>query len=289
MSNTPSVYPNAIDDHLRIPLRPTVARLSESEDPASWGLPEAKNENSHSDLHHAENNSIKKIQRHVLVDDSVSSHDHSDPYDIDYSSEYYQTHPTTKKGRRLRVQNTHVFTDNTNPDAIEAGPPDESAETIHHSVGTDDNLGEFQAVSGRLWRKKHMDDVPDSMFEDLDHLGDEWNRGEYPGDNLKDILLAIVAYINMLEQKIEDTKDELENQISDLDSNTKKMIQNILNKIWGGATLNPDGTINWGKGQNMKIPMADLNIFSTANPNNSTTANSIRSRDNITNNDIKAQ
>ena len=88
MSNTPSVYPNAIDDHLRIPLRPTVARLSEAESPEDYGLPEAKNENSHSDLHYAENNSIKKIQRHALVDDSVSSHDHSDPYDIDYSSEY---------------------------------------------------------------------------------------------------------------------------------------------------------------------------------------------------------
>lgn len=146
MSNTPSVYPTSIDDHLRIPLRPTVARLSEAESPEDYGLPEAKNENSHSDLHHAENNSIKMIERHALVDDSVSSHDHSDPYNVDYSSEYYQTHPTTKKGRRLRVQNTHVFTDNTNPNAIEAGPPDSSREVIHHTIGT----GANQAAPGNL-------------------------------------------------------------------------------------------------------------------------------------------
>ena len=284
MSNTPSVYPTSIDDHLRIPLRPTVARLSEAESPEDYGLPEAKNENSHSDLHHAENNSIKMIERHALVDDSVSSHDHSDPYNVDYSSEYYQTHPTTKKGRRLRVQNTHVFTDNTNASNVMAGHPDETAETIHHSVGVDDNLGEFQAVSGRLWRKKHMDDVPDSMLEDLDKLKDKW-PDTYPGDNLKDILLLLVKRIIKLETELANLKQTVENNAN----KTNGTFQQILNKIWGGVTLNPDGTINWGQGKNMRIPMADLNIFSTANPNASTTANSIRSRDNITNNDIKAQ
>lgn len=284
MANTTSVYPSNIDDHLQIPLTPAVAKLSEAEAPEDYGLPIATNENAHPDLHHAENNSIKALERHALVDDSVSSHDHSDPYNVDYSLPQYMEHPNTKKGRKLRVQNTHVFTDNTNATDIMAGHPDESAETIHHSVGLDDGLGEFQAVSGRLWRKKHMQDVPDSMFEDLDNLGKEWPE-DYPGDNLKDILLMLINRIIELEAKVEGLEEELDK----LKDSTGGTFEQILNKIWGGATLNPDGTINWGQGENMRIPMADLNIFSDANPTSATTANSIRSRDNITDADIKAQ
>lgn len=62
-------------------------------------------------------------------------------------------------------------------------------------------------------------------------------------------------------------------------------INAILSKIYGGGTLNSDGTITWPN--NYKVPVADINIFSgTASPSGSTYSNALRSRA-LSNNDIK--
>lgn len=63
-------------------------------------------------------------------------------------------------------------------------------------------------------------------------------------------------------------------------------LQAILNKVFGGGTINSDGSITWGDSVG-KIPVADLNIFAgTATPTNTTYNNALRTR-NITTNDIK--
>lgn len=62
-------------------------------------------------------------------------------------------------------------------------------------------------------------------------------------------------------------------------------INAILSKIYGGGTLNSDGSITWPN--NYKVPVADINIFSgTASPSGSTYSNALRSRA-LSNNDIK--
>lgn len=286
MSNTVSVYPNSIDDHLRIPLSPTQARLSEAESPDDYGTPLAKNENSHSDLHHAENNSIKQIEQHSIPDDSISSHDHSDPWDVDYSLDAYRLHPSRKKGRKLRIQNTHVFTDNSVASVAQASRPDSDATGIHHSVGLDDNLGNYQAVSGSLWRKKHLHEVPDSFFEQTNTLVSKWDTTivQYPGDSIVKIIVALLDEIKKLKAVDDANKADADNKFRIVN----RTLGDLVNKIWGGATINADGSINWGKGQNMRIPMADLNFFSASDPNNNTTANAIRSRD-LQNNDVRSK
>lgn len=64
-----------------------------------------------------------------------------------------------------------------------------------------------------------------------------------------------------------------------------KAINAILSKIYGGGTLNSDGSITWPN--TSKIPVADLNIFAgTASPTDSTYSSALRSRS-ISTNDIK--
>ena len=67
-------------------------------------------------------------------------------------------------------------------------------------------------------------------------------------------------------------------------------LKDIIAKVWGDASINSDGTVDWGKGNNswQKIPIADLNIFSTSSVDDNTVANSIRSRA-LHDDDIKAQ
>ena len=65
-------------------------------------------------------------------------------------------------------------------------------------------------------------------------------------------------------------------------------VNDIISKIYGKPTIGSDGHVNWGSASNLKIPMADLNIFSTSNPDNNTVADSIRSRD-LADDDIKVQ
>lgn len=75
--------------------------------------------------------------------------------------------------------------------------------------------------------------------------------------------------------------DAIESQLGK-DKNT---IEAIINKIFGGGTINEDGTITWPNTD--KIPVADLNIFSgTASPDGSTYSNALRSRS-LSDNDIK--
>lgn len=283
MSDTAPRYPAGIDTNLKIPRTPSVARLSEAEAPQDYGFV-GENQNSHSDLHHAENNSIQQMERSLTPDFNSTSHDHSDAWNVDYSLPEWKEYPSKKHGRKLRVRNTHVFSDNSNPTNAQESRPDVDFVGIHHSLGGDDDLGDYQAVSGALWKKKNLPDVPDSMFDQLNQLINQWLKDylPYPGDNLKNILVALL-------QKIKDNEDKLNNRIDELEKEIEKnqgVMEDIIKHIWG-VQINPDGTIKWPDDR-MKIPMGDLNIFSDANPDNNTKRNAIRTRD-LSNADIKTQ
>lgn len=89
------------------------------------------------------------------------------------------------------------------------------------------------------------------------------------------------------------TKKYVDDNISTVNSILTKhdnTLKAIIAKVWGGAAINSDGTVDWGKGNNswQKIPIADLNIFSASSVDDNTVANSIRSRS-LHDDDIKAQ
>ena len=275
MSDMASRYPVSVDNHLKIPRTPAVARLSENEAPEDYGFP-GQNENSHPDLHNAENNSIKSIERHALVDDSSFSHDHSDPYNVDYSQEAYMEHPNTKKGRQLRVQNTHVFTNNKTALDKMSTYPDTDFDGVHHSLGKDGSIADYQAVSGKMWKDKGLQHVPDHYFDTVDQLKDKWDSSiiKYPGDNLADQIVAILAGMKAI-------KDQL--------GKNDKTFQAILDKVYKGGRVNSDGTITWGQPEVWaKIPIGNLNVFSQSNPNADTIIGAIRTRG-IENADIRSQ
>lgn len=275
MSDMASRYPVSVDNHLKIPRTPAVARLSENEAPEDYGFP-GQNENSHPDLHNAENNSIKSIERHALVDDSSFSHDHSDPYNVDYSQEAYMEHPNTKKGRQLRVQNTHVFTNNKTALDKMSTYPDTDFDGVHHSLGKDGSIADYQAVSGKMWKDKGLQHVPDHYFDTVDQLKGKWDSSivKYPGDNLADQIVAILAGMKAI-------KDQL--------GKNDKTFQAILDKVYKGGRVNSDGTITWGQPEIWaKIPIGNLNVFSQSNPNADTIIGAIRTRG-IENADIRSQ
>lgn len=303
MANIQSKYPQQVDEQLKIPRTPTVAKLSEAEAPDDFGYA-GQNENSHSDLHAAENNSIKALERHALVDDSSFSHDHSDPYDVDYSSESYALHPDSKKGRQLRVKNTHVFTNNKTASDMMSTFPDTDFSGIHHSLGGDDGIGLYQGVSGTMWRNKGLIHVPDHYFDSVDQLGGKWDSSViiWPGNDLAAQILALMTRMKNLLTRVtnlENRVDKHEQQINDLiaKSNSYKSrldgidrtLRDILAKVYKGGTINSDGSITWGQPETWaRIPIGDLNIFSKNVPDNNTMVNSIRTR-NLHDDDVRVQ
>lgn len=66
-------------------------------------------------------------------------------------------------------------------------------------------------------------------------------------------------------------------------------LQDIINKVYGGGTIGTDGHVTWNYGNdNSKIPLGNLNIFAgISSPSGNDFDNAIRSRDNITVNDLK--
>lgn len=287
MSDIESRYPYGIDEQLMVPLTPRVARLSEPEAPQDELNPDAKNVNSHTDLHAAVNNAIRQIERHVLVDDAVNTHDHSDEWNIDYSQEPWLSHPSLKRGRKLLVQNTHVFLDRSSATDSQSSAPDTDLSGIHHSLSSTDDGGDFQAASMQLWRRKNLHDLPDSMLDGMNELSDGWDSSvtPYPGDSMKGVILSLLSEIRSLKEKVSD----LETKLSSLEQRTDRTFDDVIGKIWGNPARADDGGVTWGVAANMRIPMADLNVFGGSDPTSETTANAIRSRDSLLESDIKAK
>lgn len=115
-----------------------------------------------------------------------------------------------------------------------------------------------------------------------------WVRagGKWTNDNISSINSNLTNRIDSLQSSVNSSVSSLQAASTKHDNTLKA----IIAKVWGGATINSDGTVNWGKGNNswQKIPIADLNIFSTSSVDDNTVANSIRSRS-LHDNDIKAQ
>lgn len=165
MDAVTSVYPQGVDT-LGVPLHPGETMLSQAQAEQDANVPAASSKLTHVESHAALSNAVQAIESAVAPDDTDSSRDHSDPYDVDYSQAPYNTTPSLKKGRQLRVQNTHVWSDtNGTPSVAESVSPDSTAGTIHHTVSvTPSSVSEYQAVGGGAWNALGLNTVPSNWF-----------------------------------------------------------------------------------------------------------------------------
>ena len=168
MDAVTSVYPHGVDT-LGVPLHPGETMLSQAQAAQDANVPAASSKLTHVESHAALSNAVQAIESAVAPDNTSTSRDHSDPYDVDYSQAPYSTTPSLKKGRQLRVQNTHVWSDtNGTPSAAESVSPDSTAETIHHTVSVSpSNVAEFQAVGGGAWNALGLNSVPSNWFNSV--------------------------------------------------------------------------------------------------------------------------
>lgn len=172
-NSTYSAYPQKIDQYT-IPLHPEATFLSQAEASSDQGNSNALNPYNHPQMHEAVNQSITNLEENTLIDNSSTSHDHSDPWNVDYSSNSYKNNPLSKKGRQLLIQNTHVTSDTHNtPTVQEAGSPDSTASAWHHTVSTDNSqVGAYQAVSGTIWNSLGLNTLPEDYFTDSSSIND---------------------------------------------------------------------------------------------------------------------
>ena len=166
MDAVTSVYPQGVDSTLGVPLHPGETMLSQAQAEQDVNVPAASSKLTHVESHKALSNAVQAVEGAVAPDNTNSSRDHSDPYNVDYSVAPYNTTPSLKKGRQLRVQNTHVWSDtNETPSVEQSVSPDSSAEGIHHSVSVSpSSVGEYQAVGGGAWNTLGLNSVPSGWF-----------------------------------------------------------------------------------------------------------------------------
>lgn len=87
--------------------------------------------------------------------------------------------------------------------------------------------------------------------------------------NLENDLTALTSTVNQHNQYIRDLRTDL----TSLKNSTAKTLADILAKVYGGGTIDPNtGAVTWGRGTGA-IPVSTINIFSTdANPNPASSA-----------------
>lgn len=89
-----------------------------------------------------------------------------------------------------------------------------------------------------------------------------------------------------IDNAINDLRTEVTNIINEMGNKHDQTLADIINKIYGGGTVNEDGTVTWNTSG--KAAVGDLNVFAgTSSPVEGTVANSLRSRS-LSDNDIKA-
>lgn len=166
MDAVTSNYPQGVDSSLGVPLHPGETMLSQAQATQDIDVPAASSKLTHVESHKALSNAVQAIESAVAPDNTATSRDHSDPYNVDYSQAPYSTTPSLKKGRQLRVQNTHVWSDtNETPSSEQSVSPDSTASAIHHTVSVSpSSVGEYQAVGGGAWNTLGLNEVPSEWF-----------------------------------------------------------------------------------------------------------------------------
>ena len=244
-----SQYPDGIDEY-NIPPDPGSTYLSQN--PNYPG--------NHATMHQAENDSIAMIEKSALVDNSATSHDHSDPWNVDYSQSRYVTEPTLKKGRQLQIQNTHIAADNPQPlTAEEASSADANPNSWHHTVVTsqlDNGAGntDYQAISWQLWNSLG-----------LSKLADDYFSTSLPRvlNNLQNWVTTFQDNIAQLQNQITDLQGGVPNLGAEFNAYYNQRCNQFLGEYPAGAILfNPTSNINQIPSGGITDNYAQVDLFS---------------------------
>ena len=120
---------------------------------------------------------------------------------------------------------------------------------------------------------KHQEAVLDHVHSDLG-FDDDFLPGDGGATSVK----------KYIDDKVGDLNTTLTGNIDALKTYIGNALGDILAKIYLGGELDEDGHITWPNEN--KVPIADLNVFSASDPNDSTVANAIRSRA-LSDNDVR--
>ena len=190
------------------------------------------------------------------------------------------------------------FTGNNMKDYV-----DKLCQHIHNDMGFDHHLvGDDNDVT-RNTIKKYIDGLRADLYKSIGVADPSSNSySASPDLNLSykkkygnkaqltnlDVKEYIDARCDDLQEGLtaaETRMGNIETNITNMGNKYKKAIEDILDKVYGGGSMNATtGAITWGKSG--KIPMGNLNIFAgTDTPTDGTDANAIRSRS-LSDNDI---
>lgn len=104
-------------------------------------------------------------------------------------------------------------------------------------------------------------------------------------NDIKNIIKGNTIEINGIDARnLIEYIDSKVKAVSDQNKNLKLALQALVNKIYGGGTVNDDGTISWNSPANtMSIPVGNINVLS------STTANAILTHSGDRTGDLKGE
>lgn len=172
------------------------------------------------------------------------------------------------------------------------GPNEKWAATITFGIGGDieiPNLDNLAKILG--WSKEKLinvvNGVPGAM-DGSDNVRDFIldQIGPIPGlpaeggtTNVKVYIDNQVSSLNQritnLEQTVEglrQTVTNLQQTINNMGGKYDRALADILSKIYGGPTLNADGTVNWNTPTTAKIAVGNMNVFSGGSGENESLA-----------------
>jgi len=169
---------------------------------------------------------------------------------------------------------------------------DELCKHIHNDMGFDHHLiGDDNDVA-RNTIKKYIDGLRDDLY---DNLGVSDPSSNFYSDN-PDLNLAYVqkygpnkgttTHHPTLKSYIDARCDDLQEGLSAAENKYDTAIQQVLNKMVGGGTLNANGSITWNSplNGNAKLAAGDINLYSGIDENHGIYTHTGSSADN----DIKA-
>lgn len=98
-------------------------------------------------------------------------------------------------------------------------------------------------------------------------------------------LAALAAKHDADISRLEGRINALANQVTQLTAKTSKTLADILAKVYGGGTVNPDtGAVTWGS--HATIPVGNINIYSTNGEPSPSTSAGIITHANVLDNDL---
>lgn len=132
----------------------------------------------------------------------------------------------------------------------------------------------------------------DTLEDTVGQHGDAITALQNSVQNLTTSVTNLEADLSALEAKHDADVSQLDgritalsNQVTQLSNKTSKTLADILNKIYGGGTINPNtGSVTWGSPST--VPVGNINIYSTNGDPSPSTSAGIITHTGVSDNDL---